>query len=75
MSVTFSLSCSHRQKGDRPARRPKVRVSHHVKEAPPTAFVMKLFDRSVDLTQFTPDTPLYPICRAWFQNNPKNGNK
>lgn len=33
-------------------------------------FVMKLFDRSVDLAQFTDNTPLYPICRAWIANQP-----
>ncbi|VVD01126.1 unnamed protein product [Leptidea sinapis] len=35
------------------------------------SYVLKLFDRSVDLSQFTEDTPLYPICRAWMANNPK----
>jgi len=34
------------------------------------AFVMKLFDRGVDLAQFNDATPLYPICRAWIQNKP-----
>jgi len=34
------------------------------------AFVMKLFDRGVDLAQFNENTPLYPICRAWIQNKP-----
>ena len=33
-------------------------------------YVMKLFDRSVDLAQFTEDAPLYPICRAWMRNQP-----
>jgi len=32
------------------------------------SYIMKLFDRSVDLAQFTPDTPLYPVCRAWIHN-------
>ena len=35
---------------------------------------MKLFDRSVDLAQFEQSTPLYPICRAWMQNQPHNRN-
>ncbi|KAJ8959042.1 hypothetical protein NQ318_022297 [Aromia moschata] len=35
-------------------------------------YVMKLFDRSVDLARFQEDTPLYPICRAWMQNQPRN---
>ncbi|XP_013856225.1 protein lin-37 homolog [Austrofundulus limnaeus] len=34
------------------------------------AYVIKLFDRSVDLAQFNTSTPLYPICRAWMRNNP-----
>lgn len=33
-------------------------------------YVMKLFDRSVDLAQFNEVTPLYPICRAWIANQP-----
>lgn len=35
-------------------------------------FVMKLFDRSLDLCKFTERTPLYPICRAWMLNQPRN---
>jgi len=35
-------------------------------------FVMKLFDRSVDLAQFKPSTSLYPVCRAWMKNEPSN---
>jgi len=38
-------------------------------------FVMKLFDRSVDLAQFRPVTPLYPVCRAWMKNEPSNTNQ
>ncbi|XP_035286776.1 protein lin-37 homolog isoform X1 [Anguilla anguilla] len=34
------------------------------------AYIIKLFDRSVDLAQFSSGTPLYPICRAWMRNNP-----
>lgn len=42
---------------------------------PPTlttldSYVIKLFDRSVDLAQFSENTPLYPICRAWMRNSP-----
>ncbi|XP_064425636.1 protein lin-37 homolog isoform X2 [Latimeria chalumnae] len=33
-------------------------------------YIIKLFDRSVDLAQFNDSTPLYPICRAWMRNNP-----
>ncbi len=31
---------------------------------------MTLFDRKVDLAKFTPDTPLYVMCREWMSNNP-----
>ena len=39
-----------------------------------SSFVLKLFDRSVDLAQFSlstarEDAPLYPVCRAWIRNN------
>jgi len=37
-------------------------------------FVMKLFDRSVDLAQFNQGTALYPVCRAWMINDPMNTN-
>lgn len=36
----------------------------------PDTYVIKLFDRSVDLAQFSENTPLYPICRAWMRNSP-----
>lgn len=47
-------------------------------------FVMKLFDRSVDLAQFHDQSeetgsnsnyPLYPVCRAWMRNEPANTNQ
>ncbi|XP_051962530.1 protein lin-37 homolog [Xyrauchen texanus] len=34
------------------------------------AYIIKLFDRSVDLAQFGTTIPLYPICRTWMRNNP-----
>lgn len=34
-----------------------------------TSYVMKLFDRSIDLAQFNEKTPLYPIARAWMNIN------
>ncbi|XP_077985388.1 protein lin-37 homolog [Glandiceps talaboti] len=34
-------------------------------------YIMKLFDRSVDLAQFDNTTPLYPICREWMLNEPQ----
>ncbi|XP_029958034.1 protein lin-37 homolog [Salarias fasciatus] len=41
-------------------------TNHHKQNA----YIIKLFDRSVDLAQFNTSTPLYPICRAWMRNNP-----
>ncbi len=38
--------------------------------SPSDAYIIKLFDRSVDLAQFSTTSPLYPICRAWMKNNP-----
>lgn len=38
----------------------------------PRAYVMKLFDRCVNVTNFNEETPLYPICRAWFFDRKKN---
>ena len=35
-------------------------------------YIMKLFDRSVDLAQFNEESPLYPICRLWLKNRPYN---
>lgn len=42
----------------------------HISSSPSDAYIIKLFDRSVDLAQFSTTTPLYPICRAWMRNNP-----
>ncbi|ESO91201.1 hypothetical protein LOTGIDRAFT_228731 [Lottia gigantea] len=39
---------------------------------PQHTYVMKLFDRSVDLAQFNEETPLYPVCRAWIKNDPQS---
>ena len=34
------------------------------------SYVLKLYDRSVNLAKFSPNTPLYPVCRAWIKNQP-----
>ncbi|CAK8689587.1 protein lin-37 homolog isoform X2 [Clavelina lepadiformis] len=39
------------------------------------SFIMKLFDRSVDLAAFNDNTSLYPVCRAWMENDPSGKNK
>ncbi|XP_055381768.1 uncharacterized protein LOC129612251 isoform X2 [Condylostylus longicornis] len=35
------------------------------------SFVMKLFDRSLDLAKFQENTALYAVCRAWNINRPR----
>ncbi|XP_011506466.1 PREDICTED: protein lin-37 homolog [Ceratosolen solmsi marchali] len=55
-------------------RKMKRRRQMHMDSAFHHTYVMKLFDRSVDLAQFQEDTPLYPICRAWMANQPRNPN-
>ena len=41
------------------------------KPIPQASYIMKLFDRSVNLAKFEEDTPLYPLCRAWMKNQPR----
>lgn len=67
-----------------PGKRPSGRFSHHRRKKrreadeglPDTpqqrhsTYVIKLFDRSVELGQFPEGTPLYPVCRAWMRNCP-----
>ncbi|EDW72498.1 uncharacterized protein Dwil_GK20944 [Drosophila willistoni] len=36
------------------------------------SYVMRLFERSLDLSKYNEKTPLYPICRAWMANQPRN---
>ncbi|KAH8336661.1 protein lin-37 homolog [Drosophila kikkawai] len=36
------------------------------------SYVMRLFERSLDLSKYEENTPLYPICRAWMANQPRN---
>ena len=35
--------------------------------------IVSLFDRSVDLGQFSSESPLYPVCRSWLYNNQLDG--
>lgn len=36
------------------------------------SFIMKLFERSLDLVKFREKTALYPVCRAWMVNQPRS---
>lgn len=38
------------------------------------SFIMKLFERSVDLSKYDETTALYPICRAWMLNQPRSNS-
>ncbi|KAB0394190.1 hypothetical protein E2I00_015256, partial [Balaenoptera physalus] len=53
----------------RPPQTPTTRIAPS-RPAANDSYVIKLFDRSVDLAQFSENTPLYPICRAWMRNSP-----
>lgn len=83
-SIIDYFSYFYRDRSD-PAYRPRPILSQtrrpvkrlrpiHLDSAFHHTYVMKLFDRSVDLAQFEEDTPLYPICRAWMANQPRNPN-
>ncbi|BFG06595.1 uncharacterized protein DMAD_05047 [Drosophila madeirensis] len=41
-------------------------------KSPSESYVMRLFERSLDLSKYNEKTPLYPICRAWMANQPRN---
>lgn len=47
------------------------KVPRPIKQAQQASYIMKLFDRSVNLAKFTEETPLYPLCRAWMSNAPR----
>lgn len=60
----------------RPPKRLKKEISPPPppQPAPPVhqSFIMKLFERSVDLAKYNESTSLYPICRAWMLNQPRS---
>jgi hypothetical protein len=39
------------------------------------SYIMKLFDRSVNLAKFKENTPLYPLCRSWMANAPRSNQE
>ncbi|XP_065086779.1 protein lin-37 homolog [Ochlerotatus camptorhynchus] len=56
----------------RPPKRLKMeQLSVGLRHQQGSSFIMKLFDRSVDLARFEGDSPLYPVCRAWMLNKPR----
>lgn len=52
-------------------KEPKLSSKLQQKQPPQASYIMKLFDRSVNLAKFEEDTPLYPLCRAWMKNQPR----
>ncbi|KAL1488611.1 hypothetical protein ABEB36_014414 [Hypothenemus hampei] len=68
-SVSSDDGYSRRRRSDKKRRNQLVPAPYH------HTYVMKLYDRSVDLARFEEDTPLYPLCRAWMENQPKNPQK
>lgn len=60
----------------RPPKRLKKEVPQAAPPQPPApvhqSFIMKLFERSVDLAKYNENTSLYPICRAWMLNQPRS---
>ncbi|XP_051018769.1 protein lin-37 homolog [Acomys russatus] len=79
-SDTHNKDCSIAATGKRPSarfphqrRKRRREMDDGLAEGGPqrsNTYVIKLFDRSVDLAQFSESTPLYPICRAWMRNSP-----
>lgn len=68
--LVYSDTESPRKAGAKSARKRKRKEDVKEEKHKANSCVMKLFDRSVDLAQFSEDTPLYPICRAWMTNDP-----
>lgn len=54
-----------------PTPTPKATKGGKQKKEIRASYVMKLFDRSVDLAKFSQNDPLYPICRDWMRNQPR----
>uniref|UniRef100_A0A182W0K8 Protein lin-37 homolog n=1 Tax=Anopheles minimus TaxID=112268 RepID=A0A182W0K8_9DIPT len=34
-------------------------------------YIINLFNRGIDVARFRENSPLYPMCRAWVKNNPR----
>jgi len=69
---TLHSNESESQKAKKPPRKRRKKDDFDDGGSYHHTYVMKLFDRSVDLAQFSEETPLYPIARAWMQNQPHN---
>lgn len=58
------------EKEDSPAVK-ELKQPKPAKSTSQASYIMKLFDRSVNLAKFTEDSSLYPLCRSWMQNAPR----
>lgn len=56
----------------RPPKRAKKETTPPPQPTVQHSFIMKLFDRCVDLAKYNENTALYPICRAWMINQPRS---
>lgn len=56
----------------RPPKRAKKEPTPPPQPTVQHSFIMKLFDRCVDLAKYNENTALYPICRAWMLNQPRS---
>lgn len=69
-----SMSASPRKVTKAPLRKRRKLDLEKVHKNDQHSYVLKLYDRSVDLAKFAPSTPLYPVCRAWIKNKPNSNN-
>lgn len=61
-------------KQEKEDRKPTISIDIKPNINAQSSYVMKLFDRSVNLAKFTEETPLYSLCRDWMKNKPRSGN-
>lgn len=71
-NFSYDAAESPRKSNSKSSRKRRKKDDAKEEKHKPNSCVMRLFDRSVDLSQFTEDSPLYPICRAWMGNDPYN---
>ncbi|EDX07795.1 protein lin-37 homolog [Drosophila simulans] len=71
-SSAAAAAAGARMKARRVLYKKSVGSAAVAQKAPGETYVMRLFERSLDLSKYRDKTPLYPICRAWMANQPKN---
>lgn len=62
-----------RVKQEKEEKKPVVKAEDVKPTVVQASYVMKLFDRSVNLAKFSEETPLYSLCRDWMKNMPRGG--